>query len=95
VGSIAASLKSLTELQCRQYSDDGIVFPVQVLSADEARRFRAASDELENRLDGRQMPFGGRIRTSLGSGGRHVLGHGRSSGKGGGVLPPTNRGACP
>lgn len=45
--------KRLTESQQRSYRDDGIVFPIQVLSSEEVQRFRAASDELELRLGGK------------------------------------------
>jgi hypothetical protein len=45
--------KLLTDPQRRQYFDDGLFFPVDVLSRDEARRFRNASDELEARLGGK------------------------------------------
>ena len=51
--SSVAELKSLTASQRQQYSTDGIVFPVKVLSSDEVRRFRAACDELEDRLGGK------------------------------------------
>jgi ectoine hydroxylase-related dioxygenase (phytanoyl-CoA dioxygenase family) len=45
--------KRLSEFQQRQYFDDGLAFPIPVLSAEEVRRFRAASDELESRLGGK------------------------------------------
>jgi non-haem Fe2+, alpha-ketoglutarate-dependent halogenase len=45
--------KLLSESQLQRYLDEGIVFPVRVLSAEEARHFRQASDELENRLGGK------------------------------------------
>jgi non-haem Fe2+, alpha-ketoglutarate-dependent halogenase len=48
-----AVAKLLAESQREQYQHDGIVFPVEVLSAEEVHRFRAASDELENRLGGK------------------------------------------
>ena len=51
--TMIAILKCLTEAERRQYADDGIVFPIRVLSPDEAQRFRAACDELENRLGGK------------------------------------------
>lgn len=43
----------LTPSLRQRYLEDGIVFPIEVLSPDEARRFRAASDDLENRLGGK------------------------------------------
>jgi Phytanoyl-CoA dioxygenase (PhyH) len=51
--TMLAPTKLLTEPQRRQYSDDGIVFPIGVLSNGEIRRFRTACDELENRLGGK------------------------------------------
>jgi non-haem Fe2+, alpha-ketoglutarate-dependent halogenase len=36
--------KLLTEAQRQRYFHEGIVFPIRVLSADEARWFRAAYD---------------------------------------------------
>lgn len=46
-------VRRLSQAQQEQYRNDGIVFPIEVLSAEEAGRFRAASDELEMRLGGR------------------------------------------
>jgi len=43
----------LTEVQRHVYERDGLVFPVQVLSQSEVRRFRTASDELEEQLGGK------------------------------------------
>jgi hypothetical protein len=43
----------MTQSQRRRYFDDGIVFPIPVLSSDEVRRFRAASDALESSLGGK------------------------------------------
>lgn len=45
--------RMLTDEQLRSYRDTGIVFPLRVLSAEEARRYCAASDELENQLGGK------------------------------------------
>jgi non-haem Fe2+, alpha-ketoglutarate-dependent halogenase len=45
--------KLLSESQRQQYRSDGVVFPLRVLTIEEVRRFRAASDELENRLGGK------------------------------------------
>jgi non-haem Fe2+, alpha-ketoglutarate-dependent halogenase len=45
--------KVLTDIQRRQYFDDGLLFPVSVLSAEEAGRFRTASDALETGLGGK------------------------------------------
>jgi hypothetical protein len=43
----------LTEDQRRRYERDGIVFPVPVLSPEEARQYQSACDDLEERLGGR------------------------------------------
>lgn len=43
----------LTSAQQQTYHRDGIVFPLRVLTPDEARRFRHGCDELESRLGGR------------------------------------------
>ncbi|MEN6498305.1 MAG: phytanoyl-CoA dioxygenase family protein [Thermoguttaceae bacterium] len=45
--------KRLTESQRRQYLDDGLVFPIPVLSPEETHRFRTASDDLEQQLGGK------------------------------------------
>lgn len=45
--------KTLTESLRQRYIEDGIVFPIEVLSPEEVRRFRGASDELETRLGGK------------------------------------------
>lgn len=45
--------KRLTEAQRRQYLDDGLVFPIPVLSPEETGRFRMASDDLEKQLGGK------------------------------------------
>jgi non-haem Fe2+, alpha-ketoglutarate-dependent halogenase len=45
--------KLLTQEQRRQYDHDGIVFPIQVLTADEAMQFRDASTDLEIQLGGK------------------------------------------
>lgn len=37
------------------YRETGLLFPVRVLEADEARRFRAASDDMESRLGGKPL----------------------------------------
>ena len=44
---------ALTAADRPRYVRDGFLFPVPVLSADEVRRFRSASDELEEQLGGR------------------------------------------
>lgn len=44
--TFAASLR-------QQYLEDGIVFPISVLSAEEVQTFRAASDQLEIQLGGK------------------------------------------
>lgn len=43
----------LTVSEQERYARDGFIFPVPVLTADEVRRFRRASDDLEERLGGR------------------------------------------
>ena len=43
----------LTEAQRSRYQQDGIVFPVRVLSADEAQGYRAACNWLEEQLGGK------------------------------------------
>jgi len=43
----------LSESERRRYFDDGLVFPIRVMSPEEAREFRAASDELEVQLGGK------------------------------------------
>ncbi|HUG92853.1 MAG TPA: phytanoyl-CoA dioxygenase family protein [Planctomycetaceae bacterium] len=43
----------LTPTQQDRYAQDGFLFPIAVLTADEVRRFRQASDDLEERLGGR------------------------------------------
>jgi hypothetical protein len=43
----------LTDVQRRRYLDDGIVFPVRVLSPKEAQDYRLACDELEAELGGK------------------------------------------
>jgi ectoine hydroxylase-related dioxygenase (phytanoyl-CoA dioxygenase family) len=40
--------------QIRRYSDDGVLFPIPVLNAEETRRFREAFRELEERAQGPQ-----------------------------------------
>lgn len=42
----------LVEAQLDQYQRDGIVFPLPVLSAEEARFYRSSCDELEKQLGG-------------------------------------------
>jgi non-haem Fe2+, alpha-ketoglutarate-dependent halogenase len=44
---------SLSETQYQTYRRDGLLFPVPVLSSEEVKRFRAASDTLENQLGGK------------------------------------------
>ena len=46
----------LSSTQQEKYCQDGIVYPVRVLSAEETRRFRGACDDLE-------AQFGGKPRT--------------------------------
>src|SRR5213080_4591539 len=43
----------LTETQRHRYLHDGLVFPVPVLSPEQARTYRRACDELEARLGGK------------------------------------------
>jgi ectoine hydroxylase-related dioxygenase (phytanoyl-CoA dioxygenase family) len=43
----------LTAAQRRAYRQDGLIFPVPILSAAEGQRYRAACDELEARLGGK------------------------------------------
>jgi non-haem Fe2+, alpha-ketoglutarate-dependent halogenase len=43
----------LTEAQQRRYQQDGLVFPVRVLSPDQVRTYRLACDELEAHLGGK------------------------------------------
>src|SRR5262245_17153480 len=43
----------LTDDQRRRYHEDGLVFPVRVLTAKEAEAYRRACDDLEARLGGR------------------------------------------
>src|SRR5262245_39213173 len=43
----------LSEAQKLRYEQDGILFPVRVLSPEEAHGYRAACDELEARLGGK------------------------------------------
>ena len=43
----------LSDAQKRRYDEDGIVFPVSVLSTFEAREYRAACDALESQLGGK------------------------------------------
>jgi hypothetical protein len=43
----------LSEAEKRRYDEDGIIFPVRVLSPDEARGYRAACDALETQLGGK------------------------------------------
>lgn len=45
--------KLLTDVECRRFVDDGLLFPISVLSDEEAQRFRGASDDLEQALGGR------------------------------------------
>jgi hypothetical protein len=45
--------KVLTEAQRRQYAQDGVVFPVPVLTSIEAVKYRARCDELEAWLGGK------------------------------------------
>jgi ectoine hydroxylase-related dioxygenase (phytanoyl-CoA dioxygenase family) len=43
----------LTEFAQRQYEEEGIVFPISVLSANEVSKYRTACDELEEQLGGK------------------------------------------
>jgi hypothetical protein len=43
----------LTDAQRRCYRDDGIVFPIRVLTAEEAQKYRLHCDELEAELGGK------------------------------------------
>jgi hypothetical protein len=43
----------LTPDQCRRYQQEGILFPLPVLSADEVQFYRAACDDLETQLGGK------------------------------------------
>jgi len=45
--------KIIDEFQIRQFKDDGIVFPIQVLTPEEAAYYRNASDALELQLGGK------------------------------------------
>jgi hypothetical protein len=47
--------KLLTQAQVDRYRRDGILFPIPVLSPAEAARFRAAFEELADRLGGRPV----------------------------------------
>ena len=47
-------LKSLSPDQVERYRSDGVLFPIPILSAGEASRFRAAFEQLESRLGGDQ-----------------------------------------
>ena len=47
--------KLLTASQVEHYQRDGILFPIPVLSPDEAARFRAAFEEVAERLGGRPV----------------------------------------
>jgi hypothetical protein len=48
--------KRLTAAQVERYQQDGILFPVPVLSADEVACFRAAFEEVAERLGGHPQP---------------------------------------
>jgi non-heme Fe2+,alpha-ketoglutarate-dependent halogenase len=63
IGSTAQSSRedlvvdiALTQEQVRQYERDGIVYPIRVMSAAEAQRFRAEYEQLEAYL-GRQLEY--------------------------------------
>jgi ectoine hydroxylase-related dioxygenase (phytanoyl-CoA dioxygenase family) len=43
----------LTEAQCRRYREDGLLFPVRVLSPEQARHCATACDALEQQLGGK------------------------------------------
>jgi ectoine hydroxylase-related dioxygenase (phytanoyl-CoA dioxygenase family) len=43
----------LTEIERRRYREDGLVFPIRVLSPEQARTYRLACDELEEQLGGK------------------------------------------
>jgi hypothetical protein len=43
----------LTEIQRHRYRQDGLVFPIRVLSPEQARTYRLACDELEAQLGGK------------------------------------------
>src|SRR5262245_19549995 len=45
--------RMLTEDQAGRYARDGLVFPVRILAAEEAHRYRLACDELEAHLGGK------------------------------------------
>jgi non-heme Fe2+,alpha-ketoglutarate-dependent halogenase len=49
----AMSNKLLTESQQRCYEQQGLLFPLEVLSPASARRYRAACDDLEQQLGGK------------------------------------------
>ena len=45
--------KHLSASKLRCYAEDGLVFPVRVLSCDETLRFRTGCDDLEKLLGGK------------------------------------------
>src|SRR5262245_25953362 len=50
---MAGTLAVLNAEQRRRYERDGIVFPIRVLSREEARKYRRACDELESHPGGK------------------------------------------